>query len=253
MNSDQLFVVNDESAPHSVTVIAVTGQPVLVVSEHATVQQNPSTAGNGEEGEAMEVTECGKVNRGASCAIRTTPSQNPAESRCGRDFRGAPEKMTVPYKDIEPTTTRQFHFKRVVELAGEKPRTHFNPSFPQTLFHCGIEESVKVRLLVSDPEIGMIARHSVNRQLNTFRQRDEKVVKEYVSAFVDLLEPEKFEFVSLLGIHRFTVHDVAEKEDEEILWFVGLDERLDFACDRCQRLAGSLGVPSCRPSSKMEI
>ena len=201
----------------------------------------------------MKVTECGKINRGANSAIRTTPSQDPAERRCGRDFGGAPDEMPVPYKDIELTTARQFYFQRVVELASEKSRTHFNSSFPQTLFHCGIEESVKVRLLVSDPEIGMIARHSVNRQLNTFRQRDEKVVKEYVSAFVDLLEPEKFEFVSLLGIHRFTVHDVAEKEDEEILWFVGLDERLDFACDRCQRLAGSLGVPSCRPSSKMEI
>jgi Holliday junction resolvase len=132
VNSEQSLVLNNESAPNSVAVIAVAGQPILVVGEHAAVQQNPATTRNCKEGKAMEVTKSCKVNRNASGTVRTEPSQHPALSGSCRDVSNAPEKMPVPDKDIETTTARKFHLKRIVELASEEPRMNFNSPFPET-------------------------------------------------------------------------------------------------------------------------
>jgi hypothetical protein len=175
VNSEQFLVLNNESAPNSVAVIAVAGQPILVVGEHAAVQQNPATTRNCKEGEAMEVTKRCKVNRNASGTVRTEPSQHPALSGSCRDVSDAPEKMTVPDKDIELATTRKFHLKRIVELASEEPRMNLNSPFPQTLLDCRIEESVKVRFPVGNSQVSVIARNSVNCQPANTRQWDEKV------------------------------------------------------------------------------
>jgi len=246
-------VLNNESTPNSVAVIAVAGQPVFVVGEHAAVQQNPATTGNCKEGEAMEVTKSCKVNRNASGTVGTEPSQHPALGGSCRDVSDAPEKMTVPDKDIELATTRKFHLKRIVELASEEPRMNLNSPFPQTLFNCRIKESVKVRFPVSNFQVSVIARNSINCQLANTCQWDEKVVKEYVSAFIDLLKPKKFKLVGLFGINCFAVHDVSEEENENIVWLVGLDKRMDFSGDSSQRPTGCLCIPSCGPPSEVKI
>jgi len=228
VNSEQFLVLNNESAPNSVAVIAIAGQPILVVGEHAAVQQNPATTRNCKEGEAMEVTKSCKVNRNTSSTVRTEPSQHPALSGSCRDVSNAPEKMTVPDKDIELATTRKFHLKRIVELASEEPRMNLNSPFPQTLLDCRIKESVKVRFPVGNSQVSVIARNSVNCQPANTRQWDEKILEKYVSAFIDLLKPKKFKFVGLFGINCFAVHDVSEEENENIVWLVGLDKRVDF-------------------------
>jgi hypothetical protein len=234
-------------------VIAITSQPILVVSEHAAVQQNPATTRNCKEGETMEVTKSCKVNRNASGTVRTEPSQHPACSGSCRDVSNAPEKMTVSYKNIEPATTRKFHLKRIVELASEEPRMNFNSPFPQTLLDCRVEEGVEVRFSMGNSQVSVIARNSVNCQPANTRQWDEKVFEEYVSAFINLLEPKKFKFVGLFRINCFAVHDVSEEENENIVWLVGLDERVDFLRDGSQRPTGCLCIPSCGPPSEVKV
>jgi hypothetical protein len=161
--------------------------------------------------------------------------------------------MTVPYKDIELATTRKFHFKRIVELAGEEPRMNLNSPFPQTLLDCRIKESVKVRFPVRDSQVSVIARNSVNCQPANTRQWDEKILEKYVSAFIDLFEPEKFKLVGLFRINCFAVHDVSEEENENIIWLVGLDKRVDFSRDSSQRPTGCLCIPSCGPPSEVKV
>jgi len=201
----------------------------------------------------MEVTKRCKVNRNASGTVRTEPSQHPALSGSCRDVSNAPEKMTVPDKDIELATTRKFHLKRVVELASEEPRMNLNSPFPQTLFNCRIKESIKVRFPVSNSQVSVIARNSVNCQSANTCQWDEKVVKKYVSAFIDLLKSKKFKFVGLFRINCFAVHDVSEEENENTVWLVGLDERVDFSRDSGQRPTGCLCIPSCGPPSEVKV
>ncbi len=201
----------------------------------------------------MEVTKRCKVNRNASGTVRTEPSQHPALSGSCRDVGDASEKMTVPDKDIELATTRKFDLKRIVKFTIEEPRMNPNPPFPQTLFNCRIEERIKVRFPVSNPQVSMIARDSVNRQLANIRQWNEKILEKYASAFVDLFKPEKFELVGLFRINCFAVHDVSEEEDEHIVWFVGLDERVDFLRDSSQRPTSCLRVPSCGPPSEVKV
>jgi len=201
----------------------------------------------------MEVTKSCKVNRNASSTVRTEPSQHPALSGSCRDVSNAPEKMTVPDKDIELATTRKFHLKRIVELTSEKPRMNFNSPFPQTLFNCRIEESVEVRFPVSNSQVSVIARNSINCQFANTCQWDEKVVKKYVSTFIDLLKPKKFKLVGLFRINCFAVHDVSEEENENIVWLVGLDERVDFLRDGSQRPTGCLCIPSCGPPSEVKV
>jgi len=201
----------------------------------------------------MEVTKRCKVNRNASGTVGTEPSQNPALGRSCRDFSNAPEKMTVPDKDIELATTRKFHLKRIVELASEEPRMNLNSPFSQTLLNRRIEESVEVRFSVRNSQVSMIARNSVNRQPANTCQRDEKVVEKYASAFIDLLEPKKFKFVGLFRINCFAVHNVSEEENENIFWLVGLDERVDFSRDSSQRPTGCLCIPSCGPPSEVKV
>jgi hypothetical protein len=201
----------------------------------------------------MEVTERCKVNRNASSTVRTEPSQHPALSGSCRDVSNAPEKMTVPDKDIELATTRKFHLKRIVELAGEEPRMNLNSPFPQTLLDCRIKESVKVRFPVGNSQVSVIARNSVNCQSTNTCQWDEKVFEKYVSTFIDLFEPKKFKLVGLFRINGFTVHDVTEEKNENIVWLVGLDERVDFLRDGSQCPTGCLCIPSCGPPSKVEV
>jgi len=201
----------------------------------------------------MEVTKCSKVNRNASSTVGTEPSQHPALGRSCRIFSDAPEKMTVPYKDIELATTRKFHIKRIVELASEEPRMNLNSPFPQTLLDCRVEEGVEVRFSMGNSQVSVIARNSVNCQPANTRQWDEKILEKYVSAFIDLFEPEQFKFVGLFGINCFAVHDVSEEEDEHIVWFVGLDKRVDFLRNSGQRPTGCLCIPSCGPPSKVEV
>ena len=201
----------------------------------------------------MKVTESCKVNRNTRSTVGTEPSQHPALDRSCRNVGGTPEKMTVPYKNVEPATTGKFHLKRIVELASEKPGMNFNSPFPQTLFNCRIKESVKVRFPVSNSQVSVIARNSVNCQPANTCQWDEKVFEEYVSAFINLLKPKKFKFVGLFRINRFTVHDIAEEENKNIVWLVGLDERVDFSCYGSQRPTGSLCIPSCGPPSEVKV
>jgi len=201
----------------------------------------------------MEVTKRCKVDRNASGTVRTEPSQHPALSGSCRDVSDAPEKMTVPYKDIELATTGKFHLKRIVEFASEEPGMNFNSPFPQTLFNCRIKERVKVRFPVSNSQVSVIARDSVNCQFANTRQWDEKIFEKYVSAFVNLLKSKKFKLVGLFGIDCFAVHDVSEEEDEHIVWFVGLDERVDFLRDGSQRPTGCLCIPSCGPPSEVKV
>ncbi len=201
----------------------------------------------------MEVTKRCKVNRNASSAVRTEPSQHPALGGSCRDVGDTPEKMTVPDKDIELATTRKFHFKRVVEFTIEEPRMNLNSPFPQTLLDCRIKESVEVRFPVGDSQVSMIARNSVNCQPANTSQWDEKVLEEYVSTFVDLFEPEKFKLVGLFGINCFAVHDVTEEENENIVWLVGLNKRVDFSGDRSQRPTSCLCIPSCGPPSEVKV
>ena len=201
----------------------------------------------------MEVTKRCKVNRNTSGTVGTEPSQHPALSGSCRDVSDAPEKMTVPDKDIELATTRKFYLKRIVEFTSEEPRINLNSPFPQTLLDCRIEESIKVRFPVGNSQVSVIARNSVNCQPANTRQWDEKVVKKYVSAFIDLLKPKKFKLVGLFGINCFAVHDVSEEEDEHIVWFVGLDERVDFLRDGSQRPTGCLCIPSSGPPSEVKV
>jgi len=201
----------------------------------------------------MEVTKSCKVNRNTSGTVRTEPSQHPALSGSRRDVSNAPEKMTVPDENIKLATTRKFHLKRIVELAGEKSRMNSDSPFPQTLLDCRIKESVKVRLPVGNSQVSVIARDSINCQPANARQWDEKIFEKYASAFVDLFEPEKFKLVGLFGINCFAVHDVSEEEDEHIVWLVGLDERVDFLRDGSQRPTGCLCIPSCGPPSEMKV
>jgi len=201
----------------------------------------------------MEVTKSCKVNRNASGTIRAEPSQHPALGGSCGDFCNAPEKMTVSYKDIELATTRKFHLKRIVELAGEEPGMNFNSPFPQTLFDCRIKESVKVRFPVGNSQVGVIARNSVNCQPANTCQWDEEIFEKYVSAFIDLFKPKKFKLVGLFRVNCFAVHDVSEEEDEDTVWFVGLDKRVDFLCNSGQRPTGCLCIPSCGPPSEVEV
>jgi len=201
----------------------------------------------------MEVTKRCKVNRNTSGTVGTEPSQHPALSGSCRDFSDAPEKMTVPDKDIKLATTRKFHLKRIVEFTSEEPGMNLNSPFPQTLFDCRIKESIKVRFPVSNSQVSVIARNSVNCQPANTRQRDEKVVKEYVSAFINLFKPEKFKLVGLFGINCFAVHDVSEEENENIVWLVGLDKRVNFSRDSSQRPTGCLCIPSCGPPSEVKV
>jgi len=253
VNSEQPLVLNNESAPNSVAVIAVAGQPILIVGEHAAVQQNPATTGNCKEGEAMEVTKSCKVNRNASGTVRAEPSQSPALSGSCGIVSDTSKKMPVPDKDIELDTTRKFYFKRIVELTSEEPRMNLNASFPQTLLDCRIKESVKVRFPVSNSQVSVIARDSVNCQFTNTCQWDEKVFEEYVSAFIDLLKPKKFKFIGLFGIDSFAVHDVSEEENENIVWLVGSDKRVDFLCDGDQRPTRCFRIPSCGPPSEVKV
>jgi hypothetical protein len=161
--------------------------------------------------------------------------------------------MSVSYKNIELATTRKFHLKRIVELASEEPGMNFNSPFPQTLFNCRIKESIKVRFPVGNSQVSVIAWDSVNCQLANTRQWDEKVVEKYVSAFIDLFKPEKFKLVGLFRINCFAVHDVSEKENENIVWLVGLDKRMDFSCDSSQRPTGCPYIPSCGPPSEVKV
>jgi len=201
----------------------------------------------------MEVTKRCKVNRNASGTVGTEPSQHPACSGSCRDVSDAPEKMTVPYKDIELATTRKFHLKRIVEFTIEEPGMNFNSPFPQTLFNCRIKESVKVRFPVGNSQVGVIARNSVNCQSANTRQWDEKIFEKYVSSFIDLFEPKKFELVGLFRINCFAVHDVSEEENENIVWLVGLDKRVDFSRDSSQRPTGCFCIPSCGPPSEVKV
>jgi hypothetical protein len=253
MNSEQFLVLNNESAPNPVAVIAITGQPILVVGEHAAVQQNPAIARNCKEGEAMEVTKCSKVNRNTSGTVRAEPSQSPALSGSSGIVSDTSKEMPVPYKDIELATTRKFHLKRIVEFTIEELGMNFNSPFPQTLLDCRIKESIKVRFPVSNSQVSVIARDSVNCQLANTCQWDEKIFEKYVSAFIDLLKPKKFKLVGLFGINCFAVHDVSEEENEDIVWLVGLDERVDFLRDNSQRPTGCLCIPSCGPPSKVKV
>ena len=201
----------------------------------------------------MEVTKRCKVNRNASGTVGTEPSQHPACSGSCRDVSDAPEKMTVPYKDIELATTRKFDLKRIVESTIEEPGMNLNSPFPQTLLDCRIEESIKVRFPVCNFQVSVIARDSVNRQPANIRQWDEKILEEYVSAFINLLKPKKFKLVGLFRINCFAVHDVSEEKNENIVWLVGLDKRVDFSRDSSQRPTGCLCIPSCGPPSKVEV
>ena len=201
----------------------------------------------------MEMTKRCKVNRNTSGTVRAEPSQNPALGRSCRDVSDAPEKMTVSYKDIEPATTRKFHLKRVVELASEEPRINLNSPFPQTLFNCRIKESIKVRFPVGNFQVGVIARDSVNCQPANTCQWDEKIFEKYVSAFINLLKSKKFKLVGLFGINCFAVHDVSEEENEDIVWLVGLDKRVDFSRDSSQRPTGCFRIPSCGPPSEVKV
>jgi len=201
----------------------------------------------------MEMTERCKVNRNTSGTVRTEPSQNPALGGSCRILSNAPEKMTVPDKDIELATTRKFHLKRIVEFTSEEPRMNLNSPFPETLLDCRIEESIKVRFPVSNSQVSVIARDSVNCQFANTRQWDEKVVEKYVSTFIDLLKPKKFELVGLFRINCFAVHDVSEEEDEHIVWFVGLDKRVDFLRNSGQRPTGCLCIPSSGPPSEVKV
>lgn len=201
----------------------------------------------------MEVTKSCKVNRNASGTVRTEPSQNPALGGSCRIFSDAPEKMTVPYKDIELATTRKFHLKRIVELASEEPRMNLNSPFPQTLFNCRIEESIKVRFPVGNSQVSVIARHSVNCQPANTCQWDQKIFEKYVSAFIDLLKPKKFKLVGLFGIDSFSVHDISEEENEHIVRLVGLNERMNFFCDDGQRSTGCSCIPPCGPPSEVKV
>jgi len=201
----------------------------------------------------MEMTKRCKVNRNASGTVGTAPSQHSALGRSCRVFGDTPEEMTVPYKDIELATTRKFHLKRIVELTGEEPRMNLNSPFPQTLLDCRIKESVKVRFPVRDSQVSVIARNSVNCQPANTCQWDEKIFEKYVSAFIDLLKPKKFKLVGLFGINCFAVHDVSEEENEDIVWLVGLDKRVDFSRDSSQRPTGCLCIPSCGPPSEVKV
>jgi len=201
----------------------------------------------------MEMTKRSKVNRNSSSTVRTEPSQNPALGGSCRDFSNTPEKMTVPDEDIELATTRKFYLKRIVELASEEPRMNFNPPFPQTLFNCCIEESIKVRFSVRNSQVSMIARNSINCQSADTCQWDQKIFEKYVSAFIDLLKPKKFKLVGLFRINCFAVHDVSEEKNENIVWLVGLDKRVDFSRDGSQRPTGCLCIPSCGPPSEVKI
>jgi len=201
----------------------------------------------------MKVTKRCKVDRNASGTVRTEPSQHPALSGSCRDVSDAPEKMTVPDKDIELATTRKFDLKRIVELASEEPRISLNSPFPQTLFDCRIKESVKVRFPVGNFQVSVIARNSVNCQPANTCQWDEEIVEKYASTFIDLLKPEKFKLLGLFGINCFAVHNVSEEEDEHIVWLVGFNERVDFSRYCSQRSAGCLSIPSCGSPSEVKV
>jgi len=179
----------------------------------------------------MKVTERSKVNEIALRSVRADPRQNLPLSGSYRYTCDAPKKVSMPDKDIELATPRQFHLKRVVETAMKEARPNVHLLLVKPLFYGGIEESIEVRLFVDETNVGMVSRHTVNCQLRNACQWDKEIVKEETSTFIDLLKPDQFQFVGLLWIDRFAVHDVTEKQNVDFVWLVDLDDFVKFFCD----------------------
>ena len=209
----------------------ISSQTIFVVGEHAAVQQDPATTGKGEEGEPMKVTEGSEVNKSAHRSVGTDPRKNlPLGGSYG--YTGdAPKEMPVPDKDIESATPRQFHLKRVIKSSVKEARPNLNSLLAKPLFYGGIEKSIEVCLFVDETNVGMVSRHTVDRQLRNACQWDKEIVKEETSTFIDLLKPDQFQFVGLLWIDRFAVHDVTEKQNVDFVWLVDLDDFVKFFCD----------------------
>ena len=201
----------------------------------------------------MKVTKRSKVNEHASSTVSAEPRQDSTLRSSHWDVSDTAKEMTVTYQDIEPTTSGHLHFERIVEASSEEPRLDFDSSFTKSLFNCCVKESIKVRLSVGNPQVSVVARHSINSQPTDVRQWYDKVVKEHECAFVDLFKAEKFEFVSLLRVNSFAVHNVAEKQDVDIVGLVGLDEGMKFGRYCCQRSACSLDIPSSSSSPEVKI
>ena len=176
----------------------------------------------------MKVTERSKVNEIALRSVGTDPRKNlPLGGSYG--YTGdAPKEMPVPDKDIEFATPRQFHLKRVIKSSVKEARPNLNALLAKPLFYGGIEKSIEVCLFVDETNVGMISRHTVDRQLRNACQWDKEIVKEETSTFIDLLKPDQFQFVGLLRIDRFAVHYVSEKQNVGFIWIVNLNDFVKF-------------------------
>lgn len=176
----------------------------------------------------MKVTERSKVNGSIHCSISTDPRQDSALSRTCWDTVDASEKVSVPNQDIELTAGGQFYLERIIEPTRKKPRWHFDSSLAESLLDCRIEKGIEVCLFMGDTKIGMVSRNAINSQIADTCQRDKEIVKEHISAFVNLFESGKFELVRLFGIDSFSVYDISEEDRIEVVRLVGLDDVVEF-------------------------
>jgi len=176
----------------------------------------------------MEMTKSCEVNRSVYRIVSADPRQDSPLCSARWNPVKASEKMPVTNKHIELPAFRQFYFKGIVWSASEESRLNFNPLLPETLLDSSVEECVKIRLLMSKPEVSMITRHSVNSQPTIICQWDDEIVQEYVSTFVDLLKPNEFQFIGLFRVNRLAVYDVSEKEEVEVAWLIGFNDFVEF-------------------------
>jgi hypothetical protein len=210
----QLLAFESQSSPDAITVVTITREGEFIMSEHATVEQNKFVAGNSKEGESKEMPERCNFESCVVHCVGGQPRKHFPLRASKRKFCRCPDEVTVTDENSHLIASRHFNFQSIISASLKERAREPDIHFPQKLNESRIKEGVKVGLFVSESQVRVIPGNTIEVNLCDRSERSDEVLCEKLSAFIDLLETDKFEFIRLVGIDAFTVKDVSEKEHE---------------------------------------
>jgi hypothetical protein len=219
-------------------MMTVASEGEFVMSEHATVEQDKFVAWNRKESEPMKMPERRDLELHVVYCVGGKPRKNFPLRSSKRKFCRCPDEVTVTDENSHLIASSHFHLQRVVPVSLKERAREPDIHFPQELDESCVEESIKVGLLVSEPQVCVVSRNAIKMDLRNCSERSDEVLCEKLSTFIDLLEPDKFQFIRLVRIDAFAINDVSKKEHEYSV-------RLDVSCYLGGLFGDSLKASCC--------
>jgi len=223
------------------------------MGKHATVEQDKFAASYCEKSEPVEIGERCKVKLNSYFFVCGNPRQDSSLRSINRYVSYGLQEMTVTDQDFELPASCYLNFQRVVFTALKERAFEPDTGFAKELGERSVEESIEVSFLVSEPQVSVVARNAVEANWSYCRNRLDKVFREQISAFVDLLKTCQLKFICLVWVDAFSVHDIAEEEYVYAVRLVSYGEVGNLIGDSLERRLGAFSVPTSSPAPKMKV